>query len=94
MLDAWGEPPEKLKSCNDDRVESSTSGGDAEQREVVEAGGRNVVAEGSARKHLDVENSGRGRACKNMAHIACTRSTETIRMQNKEEICVVVVGCD
>jgi hypothetical protein len=52
------------------------------------------VAEGSARKHPDVENSGRVRACRSLVHIACTRSTETIRMQNKEEIGVVVVGCD
>jgi hypothetical protein len=32
----------------------------------------------------------RGRACKIMVHIACTRCTETIRMKNKEEMGVVV----
>jgi hypothetical protein len=52
------------------------------------------VAKGSASKHPDVENSGRGRACRSLVHIACTRSTETIRMQNKEEIWVVAVECD
>jgi hypothetical protein len=45
-------------------------------------------------EHPEVENIGMGRACRSMAHIACTRSTETIRMQNKEEIRVVVVECD
>jgi hypothetical protein len=28
----------------------------------------------------------RGRACRSIAHIACTRCTETMRMQNKEEM--------
>jgi hypothetical protein len=46
----------------------------------VEAEGRKGVAEGSARKYLNVENSGRVRACRSLAHIACTRSTETRRM--------------
>jgi hypothetical protein len=32
----------------------------------------------------------RCRACRSIAHIACTRCTETIRMQNKEEMSVVV----
>ena len=31
-----------------------------------------------------------GRACRSIAHIACTRCTETIRKQNKEEMSVVV----
>jgi hypothetical protein len=31
-----------------------------------------------------------GRACKSIAEIACTRCTETIRMQNKEEMRVLV----
>jgi hypothetical protein len=31
-----------------------------------------------------------GRACRSIVHIACTRCTETIRMQNKEEMRVVV----
>jgi hypothetical protein len=31
-----------------------------------------------------------GRACISIAHIACKRCTKTIRMQNKEEMCVVV----
>ena len=30
------------------------------------------------------------RACQRIAHIVCTRCTETIRMQNKEEMGVVV----
>jgi hypothetical protein len=30
------------------------------------------------------------RACRSIAHIVCTRCTETIRMQNKEEMSVVV----
>jgi hypothetical protein len=31
-----------------------------------------------------------GRACRSIMHIACTRCTETTRMQNKEEMRVVV----
>jgi hypothetical protein len=42
------------------------------------------VAEGSVRKHPDVGGE--------HAHIACTRSTETIRMQNKEEIGLLLLG--
>ena len=45
-------------------------------------------------EHPEVENIGVVRACRSMAHIACTRRTETIRMQNKEEIWVVAVECD
>jgi hypothetical protein len=30
------------------------------------------------------------RACRSIVHIVCTRCTETIRMQNKEEMSVVV----
>jgi hypothetical protein len=41
-----------------------------------------------------VENIGMVRACRNMAHIACTRRTETISMLNKEEMSVVVAECD
>jgi hypothetical protein len=37
-------------------------------------------------EHPEVENIGVVRACRSMAHIACTRRTETISMLNKEEM--------
>jgi hypothetical protein len=48
----------------------------------------------STSKQLTVENSGRGKECKSLVHIAWTWSTKTIRMHNKEEIWVVSVECD
>jgi hypothetical protein len=41
-----------------------------------------------------VEEFGAVCACRGMENIACTRSTGTIRMWNKEEIRVVVMGKD
>ena len=48
------------------------------------------VARWSGSVYPDVENNGMGRACRSIVHIACTRCTETIRMQNKEEMRVFV----
>jgi hypothetical protein len=51
-----------------------------------------VVVWWSGNEHLDREYIGVVRACRRWAHIACTRSIETIRMKNKEEMGVVVEG--
>jgi hypothetical protein len=48
------------------------------------------VAMWSGSEYPNVENNGTMRACRKIMHIAYTRCTETIRMQNKQEMGVVV----
>jgi hypothetical protein len=48
------------------------------------------VAMWSGSEYPDVENNGTGKRCRSIVHIACTRCTETRRMQNKEEMRDVV----
>jgi hypothetical protein len=44
----------------------------------------------SGSEYPDEENNGTGEEHAEALHIVCTRCTETIRMQNKEEMEVVV----
>jgi hypothetical protein len=79
-----------MRNCHDDQEEDSTRGEHAEQRECVDARGSEAVAMWHGSVYLDVENNGGGRACRRISHIACTRCTKTLGMQNKEEMSFVV----
>jgi hypothetical protein len=85
-----GKPPEKLKSYHDDQAEHSKGAGDAEQRHKWCTGVRRWYCE-SGSEDPDVVDIGGGRACRRKEQRGCTRSTEIIRMQKKEEREVVVV---